>query len=568
MKKKLFALAAVLSAAVVPATLAGCAEETGDGGLSADEAAQIIAGFTSSPSTVNATFRQTYVLEVDSDNESMLSFEQDIDDTVTVQADFTAGNLYYYGKKTDKAGEVTEQLLYKEGETYYYMTTSSVKTALENETAAAEMIDTLMNSLTRETSGYIDSDAFVYSSSWIHSYILLGSGTLTGNESSFEYSYEKTESNGLQITLNTDYIGYYGDAGTFEFGTDETHTGSSITVETDENGFITSFSQSLNNHLEMAIVNPPVPLDLTGSRSLTAEYGGTIEKKTSVEQELAPATVTFESTVANGTVAVDDIVLGENYNPESITPIESGDTVEAGHYIGIKVTPADGYEVNSVTINGTEVTFQMAGYYCYQVTEADYNTTLAISVTTKEEGAATVTYGTIALGEVSGCTVTTYDFDYSAFTFTPGNTVQAGHFVAFQVEAPSGVDLENYLIAVNGTEATFINGYYVLMTSAVAGETYTITITGAGTIELAPVENCTVKTYDFDYNNMKFVEGTTVQEKHFVAVSVTPDTGYTVQSVTINGETAMNISGYYVVVSQPVVAGTTYTVVVTLAASN
>ncbi len=488
MKKKLLMTTIALgAAAALSLGLAACTEEGGEEvSLTDDRVAEIIAGYTSSPTTIDATFTQTYTLDVDSDNASFLSYAQDIDDTVTVQADLTSGDLYYYGKKVDKDGEVTEQLLYKDGDTYYYMTTTTAKTALESESAAAEMIDTLMNSLTRQTSGYIDTGAFVYSSSWIHTYILLGSGTLSGTESSFDYSYELSGESGLSITLNADYIGYYGDAGTFEFGTDETHTGSQITVVTDDDGFVTSFSQTMNNHLDMNITNPAVPLNYEGTRSLTATYGGTITKLTEIDQELTNPVVTFSSTITNGAVAVYNILLDESYAPSSTTEMASGDSIEVGHYIGVRVTPDEGYEVNAVTINGTEITFYMGGYYCYEVTEADYSTTLAITVTVKVEGSESVAYGTIVLGDIAdGCTVTTYDFDYSLFSndfyaaATEGTTVVAGntHYVAFIVVFPDGTSSDDYTITVNGNSVmSFGGGIYCYFSSVVAGETYTISI--------------------------------------------------------------------------------------------
>jgi hypothetical protein len=556
-KKTLLAVCSVTAAAALAFGLAAC----GDNGMTAEKAAEKIATFTTSPTVIDATFKQTYQLAVDSTNASFKAFEKDIADTVVIQADYTAGNVYYYGKKTAKDNSVTEQLVYKDGSTYYWMTTTSVKTALTDEAAAKTKINELMTSLSKETTGYVDGTAFTYNADWVNTYIMLGSNTVKGTESSyFTYTYDNADNDGLKIDIDMKYVGYYGDAGTFEFGTDATHTGATAAITTTSDGYITSFNETLNNHMEMAITSTPIPLDLTGTRSLTATYGGTLTKKTTITQDIRPATITV-GTVANATVATYNFKQGD-YS----TLATPSSTVDAGNFVAVKVTPDTGYEVSSVTVNGNE-TQLIQGYYCY-MTAAESGATYNVAVVVIAEGAEAPTTGTITVAAVEHATVATYNFkngDYSTLA-TTSTIVDVGNYVAVKVTCDEGYVVDT--VTVNGNATELKNGYYCLMQAATAGTTYNVVVTvkqTPGTIEVTEVANATVETYNFklgDYSTLQ-TASTTVDVGNYVAVKVTCDAGYEVASVTVNGQATELKNGYYCLM-QAATSGTTYTVVVTL----
>lgn len=465
--KILLAVCAITAATAMTFGLSACKK-----GMSEEDAAAKIATFTTAPNTVDATFNQTYRLVVNDERTSFKSFEKDVADTVTIQVDYTAGDLYYYGKKVAKDNSVTEQLVVKESGTYYYLTSTTVKKSLADEGAAKTKINELMTELTTQTAGYVDGNAFVYGADWVNTYLLLGSGTIRGNEKSyFTYSYDKTKGDGLKVDIDMKYVGYYGDAGTFEFGTDNTHTGAKATIETDSKGYVTSFNQTLNNHLDMNIVSPAVPLDLTGTRSLTASYNAAITKKTSgaIAQTLDNPTVSF-GTFENATVAVYDFV-----SPSEMTQVESGGSVQVGHSIAVMVQPASGYEVKEVTIGGITAT-AMGPAYVLAVTEDDYNKDFAIRVTVREKD-ADETPATIVVS-AEHATVTTYDLDYKGatdMTFTESTTVAIGHFAAITVECESGYAVDT--VTINGAEATFMGGYYLIFSAATAGQTINVVVT-------------------------------------------------------------------------------------------
>ncbi len=465
--KKLLAICAILAAFTITFGVSACNK---DNVLSEEDAKAKIATFTTTPTTIDATFKQTYKLDVEDERPSFKSFEKDIDDTVTLQADYTSGNLYYYGKKVAKDNSVFEQLLLKEGDTYYYLTSTTVKKALKDEAEAKAKINELMVALTTETTGYVDGNAFVYGSNWVNTYLLLSSQTIKGDEKSyFTYSYEKTDNDGLKVGIDMKYIGYYGDAGTFEFGTDSTHTGAKATIETNDKGYITSFNQTLNNHLDMNIVSPAIPLDLKGTRSLTATYNGTITKKAAadVSQTLNKPTVSYGE-FENATVSVFDFV-----STTEMTAIASGGTVEIGHYVAVMVTPSEGYEVDEVTVGGVAAA-KMGPAYVLLVTEDDYNKDFAIRVTVKVQGTET-TPATIEVNQVEHATIRTYDLQYPDMIYTEGTTVEIGHFAAITVECESGYEVDT--VTINGTAANLLGGYYFVPSSATSGQIISVVVT-------------------------------------------------------------------------------------------
>jgi uncharacterized membrane protein len=565
-KKTLLAVCSVTAAAALAFGLAAC----GDNGMTAEKASEKIATFTTSPTVIDATFKQTYQLAVDSTNASFKAFEKDIDDTVVIQADYTTGNVYYYGKKTAKDNSVTEQLVYKDGSTYYWMTTTSVKTALTDEAAAKTKINELIASLSKETTGYVDGNVFTYNTNWVQTYILLGSSNISATSRYFEYTYDNADNDGLKIDIDMQYVGYYGDQGVVDMGTDTTHTGATASITTTSDGYITSFSETMNNHMEMPVSTPPVPLDLTGTRSLTATYGGTLTKKTTITQNLVIPTVTFANST-NAAVAVTDMVI-EGQTPTSMTVMTSGDSIAIGHWVAVKVTTAEGYEVDTVTVGG-KATTAIASYYCYQVTEADYNTELKVAVNIKTTSGEVVTTGTIVVdpATVEGCTIKTYNYALGSDVGEETTTVTVGNFVAVKVECESGYEVAS--VTVNGNAAANYSGYYCYKATE-AGVTYTVTVTlkaaassgdtttNTGTIAVQAVEHATVKTYDYALGSSVGEETTTVTVGNFVAVQVVCESGYEVASVTVNGNEATNYGGYYCYKATE--AGATYTVVVTL----
>ena len=422
------------------------------------DAESVIKGFTGAPTKISATFKQTYVLDVQ--NPDYVAFAKDVADEVIISADLTPGDVYYYGKLTEKDGTVSEQLVCKEGDGYVCLTTTSAKAPLPSEEVALQVISQMMKALSLKTAGYIDPGFFTFNNtSWITDYVLLGSANVKPDDAYFAYEYADNNG-GIKMVLNADYIGYFGDQGTFEFGKQETadHAGV-VTVETNAEGFVTSFTEKLSAYQALAIINPPVPLVLNGERTLTAVYGGDITRVESIDQNdmiVLP--------VENATVTTFD------FDVATMTPTP-GVTLTPGHFVAVTVEPKDGFEVKSVTVNGAD-TQLMGTFYCL-MQPVEEGVVYVISVELAEAGGETSDEAaTIVLGEHGDFEVTTFDFDYGSMSFTEGTAVAPGHFVAFQVNAEQSA----ITATVNGDAVQFINGYYCYMTAVQGGQTYTIEV--------------------------------------------------------------------------------------------
>lgn len=484
MKKKiLLAVCALTAATAMTVGFTACGDD--NKGMSAEDAAAKIATFTTSPNTVNATFKQTFKLDVKSENASFKSFAKDIADTVTVNLDYTAGNLYYYGKKVAKDNSVVEQLVVKDGSAYSFLTTTTAKETLADDAAAKKKINELLTSLSKQTVGYVDGDAFTYDADWVHTYLLLGSGSLKGDEkSSFTYAYDAAEGDGLKVGIDMKYVGYYGDAGVFEFGTDATHTGARADIVTDSKGYITSFTQTLNNHLDMNITNPAIPLDLTGTRSLTATYNGTLTKKAAsdITQNIPTTSEIKVGSVEHATVTTYDFKNGD-----FSTLSKPSNVVTQGNFVAVKVECEEGYEVKSVKVNGND-TKEINGYHCL-MQPATAGATYNVAVVVAKKGTEAPANVTVNVNNVEGATV-----NIKGLKYIPGNlqyrdgSVAVGEFVCVQVIPDA--NHANYTISVSVNDVSdptkvvdFTAQWegegklYCFMQAATAGTTYNVVVT-------------------------------------------------------------------------------------------
>ncbi len=565
MKKRMSVLLAVLAMTVMTTLgLAACGGGNNSAKFTEEDAATMIAGFSSGPVTVSGTWEQDYKLAVNSDNTSFKAFEQDLKATVKFDLDLTAGNLYYYAKRTTDAGVNYEEMVAQEGGKYYYKTTLSNPAELESEAAALEKIRSAFKAVTTEKAGWVDADVFVYDNEWIADYIELGSTNVpTTSKKYFIYTYDKTEAGGLKLDLDAKYVGYTGDSGIVDVGTNDTHTGSLIKLETDSTGRVLSMTQSINNYLEFNISNPPVPLSYTGTRTLSASYG-TVTRKALADVEMK-ATTGAVSVTADSGAAYE--LFDFDYPTMQFVPTTS--EVAAGHYIAIKVTCAPGTEVDAVKVNGADAQ-NMNGYYCY-MTPVAAGETYAANITVKATGEGpVVTKGTAAV-QANGIAYELYDFDYATFAFVPTEgEIEQGHFIAIKITGMEIVDGTEATVLVDGNAATYLNGYYCYMKSVAAGVNYEVTITAGGaaspetsatggTVTVQADNGITYVLYDFDLTTFKFVETTSeVAEGHYIAVKVTSGDA----EVTVNGNATAPQGGYLCYMTK-VEAGKSYEVKIT-----
>ena len=174
-----------------------------------------------------------------------------------------------------------------------------------------------------------------------------------------------TEDKGLSLAYTLEYVCFTGDSGIFELKENEAGA-NTATVTTDATGLVTSYNVSFNASTNLALTSDGVPLDLAGSRSLSATYGATLTKKTSINHAAEPKTVAVtvkEATNGSYTVAWFDYAKG-NF---TMNPVANGDQVVVGMWLGIKVTPAEGYKVAQVKVNGKTTQTVVNGIYCFEV---------------------------------------------------------------------------------------------------------------------------------------------------------------------------------------------------------
>ncbi len=543
--------------------LASCGKKTAD---------SVIEGFNPQLTTLSATYDVDYDMIVNSDNASMKNFEKHLDETTTIEADYTAGSLYLYGKRVIASdNSYSEVLLVKDGENYKYVTsTMGDYEVLASEADALAQMDVLLKKITYREAGWISTKSFTYAENYAHNQFLHDSENVTLDM--VEAPTKALDGNGVKLDWNLAYVAYVGDAGTFEFrGTN------AATVKANETGLITYSSIAYDAHLDMAIVNPPVPLDLDGTRSLQVNHGAQITKKTDIAHS-APKVAVNLAAAENGSYAVSWFDYANN--SFAMTPVQNGGEVTVGMYLGIVVTPAEGYKVEFVKVNGVTTNILVNGIYCFLVGNSVQN----ISVTFVEESAAVETDATINITQPENGSVAVSYIDYTqGGAQAPQTQIQSGAtiditagemWLVFAVTPAEGYELDSIL--VNGQAASNYGAWLFKLREA--GEYNVVvtfkTIAGSepvvqeAVVNYEQIENATISVVGFtmgDFANMPTVEnGGTVAVGKWIGVSVTPAEGYEVDTVTVNGSATVLQAGYY---CYSVADTTALNVVVTLKAA-
>ena len=363
----------ILSGALLLATLVGCGPKT----LKTEKAEEVISGFdTTLTGTVKATYTADYELDVQSESASAKGFAEKVKKTVTIEADYTAGSLYLYAGWVN-GEEKTEALVYQDAGKYYYVeSTMGDPAALADEAAALAKMDELIIKVSKTKAGWASTESFLYTGAlaYEHRQFLLDSTNVPVEDMDDTRTFVQNEDKGLTITSTMAYVGYTTDAGVSELSAQtEGKVGSNVTVTTDAAGHVVSFNETYDEaKLEMPIMTPAPLLTLTGSHALTAEYGAEITKKATIDHEAAIGTVTFDAIKSDrkGKIDVYTTVPGV-MDPTKWTKVNSGDELKVGNWLCIKVTPAEGNTVKSITYANSSQTLvppaQAGGFYCFAV---------------------------------------------------------------------------------------------------------------------------------------------------------------------------------------------------------
>lgn len=554
----------ILSGALLLATLVGCGPKT----LKTEKAEEIISGFdTTLTGTVKATYAADYVLDVQSESASAKAFAETVKKTVTIEADYTAGGLYLYAGYT--AGETkTEALVYQDAGKYYYVeSTMGDPAALADEAAALAKMDELIIKVSKTKAGWASTESFLYTGAlaYEHRQFLLDSTNVPVEDMDDTRTFVQNEDKGLTISSTMSYVGYTTDAGVSELSAQpEGKVGSKVTVTTDAAGHVVSFNETYDEaKLEMPIMTPAPLLTLTGSHSLTAEYGAEITKKATIDHEAAIGTVTYESIKADrkGKIDVYTTVPGV-MDPTKWTKVNSGDELKVGDWLCIKVTPAEGNTVKSITYANSSQTLvppaQAGGFYCFAVVPG------AQEIGQNYDGSATIPV-TAAVTVKKDSGVKSYELGYMvppAYNdITKVTTeVPVGKWLTVKVEVEEGYVVDKVLVGETELQ-TYGSPYYCLnVTSGDAIEVNIKTKTESGeaasnaTLKVAAATNGSYKVYTcapYAFTAMTEVtDGAELVAGNWLCVMPTAAAGYEVAAVSHNGNpktltSPTTAKGYY-----------------------
>ena len=554
----------ILSGALLLATLVGCGPKT----LKTEKAEEVISGFeTALTGTVKATYAADYVLDVQSESASAKAFAETVKKTVTIEADYTAGNLYLYaGYATEESK--TEALVYQDNGTYYYVeSTMGDPAALADEAAALAKMDELIVKVSKTKAGWASTESFLYTGAlaYEHRQFLLDSTNVPVEDMDDTRTFVQNEDKGLTISSTMAYVGYTTDAGVSELSAQtEGKVGSKVTVTTDAAGHVVSFNETYDEaKLEMPIMTPAPLLTLTGSHTLTAEYGAEITKKATIDHEAAVGTVTFEAIKEDrkGKIEVYTTAAG-NLNPTSWKKVNSGDELKVGDWLCIKVTPAEGNTVKSITYANSSQTLvppaQAGGYYCFSVVPG------AQEIGQNYDGSATIPV-TAAVTVKKDSGVKSYELGYMvppAYNNITAVTteVPVGKWLTVKVEVEDGYVVDKVLVGETELQ-TYGSPYYCLnVTAGDAIEVNIKTKTESGeaasnaTLKVASATNGSYKVYTcapYAFTAMTEVtDGAELVAGNWLCVKAEAATGYEVANVSHNGSTKVlaplsQTGGYY-----------------------
>lgn len=553
-------IAVLLLIAMTASVFAGCGKtepEATEPQTPDFDAAAVMAGFEDKVNTtVSLTYVTNYMVDVVRPGEEgsggMDSFKRDVVANAVVEMDL-GEDLYIKVSKTrqdklvDETAVVTEEILYKKDGKYYYQTSSAA--AVEVADAAAKLAE-IFEAATYEQIGGLTLDALIYNATdKAYELKTFGLSDTFLEMDLVDPAYAAGQNGGIVVNYKPEYVGYRTDGGWSDFSNAESGYAAEIVVETNDKGFVTSMKENYNSaSLVFNIMSNPPTVTITGERSFTATYGEAITKAESVE--MAASTAVYEE-ANGGSFAVMTCAMGDFGN---LAPVENGGALEMGKIICIKPTANEGYEVASVTVNGSAEPItdpaNAGGFYCFNVAPGS-NT---IEVLFKE---ANPTVGVVTVDNQ-----TAYEYQLQSFTYAGAPTdykviengeIEPGDaiFGAIVIDGTKEV-----VVTVNGVE-TSVNipagpsTFYCF--SVKTGGKYEVVITEKGEAAsgngIVTVTNNTAYEYQlqsFTYANgaptdYKVIENGEIEpgESIFGAIVVSAETPV---SVVVNGApTAINI---------------------------
>lgn len=530
------------------------------------------------------SYTANYKVDVDSHGGTgkLDSFKHEVEDTTTGDIDLTSGNVYLKISKTSKDKRLsqeaskTEALVYKDGDTYKYVTTTRENpVALASEEAAINKISDLVYSISYNLAGYITMDTFKYEGDNNYQWREFGlsSTAVAAEDCNDPYYFGKRKDGGLNIKTKVQYVGYKTDNGISDFSNKADDYAAEAVVKTNSTGLVTSYAETYNKaSLDFAIRTPAPTVVITGNRNFSANYGATFEKAGTIEHHLTKSVITWDENPK----CTFEVYSCPADNKAAKTAIKSGDEVKVGDLLAVKVTPYGHNNIVNVALGTTSAEVSDDGFYYFEVSEGAKKLAANINGSDRKPDVQYATVTTEKGEHVKSFTVKyrTYPNTTALRDLDAQNRAPIGqaNYLVLTAEFDAGYELDAF--TVNGNAASnFGQWCYAIKTEG----TYACKVTAKAVSETpvskdveftlnkdAGVKSATVSTRD-DHNPATITDVTAAgkaeaKEGRFLCVKVELKDGYEIVSVK-NGEVAGNLQGGYYCFNGSTAGEVTYTIV-------
>lgn len=513
------------------------------------------------------SYTANYKVDVDSHGGTgkLDNFKHEVEDTTTGDIDLTSGNVYLKISKTSKDKRLsqeaskTEALVYKDGDTYKYVTTTRENpVALASEEAAINKISDLVYSISYNLAGYITMDTFKYEGDNNYQWREFGlsSTAVSAEDCNDPYYFGKRKDGGLNIKTKVGYVGYKTDNGISDFSNHTDKYAAEAVVKTNSTGLVTSYAETYNKaSLDFAIRTPAPTVVITGSRNFSANYGATFEKAGTIEHHLTKSVITWDENPK----CTFEVYSCPADNKASKTAIKSGDEVKVGDLLAVKVTPYGHNNIVNVALGTTSAEVSEDGFYYFEVSEGAKKLAANINGSDRKPD---VKYATVTTEK--GEHVKSFKVQYrntsdktKTFDLDEQNRAPIGenNFLVLTAEFDEGYELDAY--TVNGKPAANFGAWcYSIKTEG----TYLCKVTAKAKSEAKEYVNFTVQkdagvksasvlvrdNFDTEHLTDVTTEGKAeVKAGRWLCVKVELNEGFAVESVK-SGETAGFFKeGYY-----------------------
>ena len=351
-----------------------------------------------------------------------------------------------------------------------------------------------------------------------------------------------------------------------------------LSVQASGNGIVTYNNTSVKNTTRTFTVNHGASATLTITPDAGYQLASLTVNGTNVTTKVSNNSYNISSITANTTVSATFEAISSTTYTLSIQASGNGSviyngtntvrggsktffTVNEGSNALLTFSPDSGYKIASVKVNYTDVTSKVKNNQ-YTISNITANTTVAVTFTQ-------ITYNVNV--QASGDGTVTYS-GTSVKNGTQAFTVNHGSSATLTLKPDSGCRLAS--LAVNGTDVTekVLNSQYTI--SNITVTTYVV-----ATFEKIPITSYTLFIQSgsggsVSYNGIAINNTTktyTIAEGASATITITPDSGYQLASLTVNGTdvtsdvssnlyTISNISAdTYVIITFEEIPAATYT---------